>query len=75
MIGVRLQNIEIKPIKVTINKKITFRTKNNSLLKLSKSIINSLNIIKNLSILEIHFWASKFMLKEKAAKAWRALYS
>tara|TARA_Y100000996_G_scaffold139216_1_gene106209 strand:- start:105 stop:455 length:351 start_codon:yes stop_codon:yes gene_type:complete len=33
-----------------------------------------LNIVKNQSILEIHFWASKFMLKEKAGKAWRALY-
>jgi hypothetical protein len=34
-----------------------------------------LNIVKNHSTLEIHFWASKFMLQKNSAKAWRALYS
>ena len=37
--------------------------------------IKFLNVVKNHSTLEVHFWASKFMLKEKTAKAWRALYS
>ena len=34
-----------------------------------------LNIVKNHSTLEVHFWASKFMLHDKASKSWRALYA
>lgn len=34
-----------------------------------------LNILKNLSGSEVHFWASKFMTKDKARKAWRAFYA
>ena len=33
-----------------------------------------LNIVKNHSTFEIHFWASKFMLHDKASRAWKTLY-
>jgi len=34
-----------------------------------------LGVVKEHGIMEVHFWASKFMLEERTAKAWRALYS
>jgi len=36
--------------------------------------IKFLEIVKNHGGMEVHFWASKFLLREKAGKAWRALY-
>lgn len=37
--------------------------------------IKFLNIVKNHSTLEVHFWASKFMLHDRTAKSWHTLYS
>ena len=37
--------------------------------------IKFLESVKNLAGMEVHFWASKFLMKEKAGRAWRALYS
>jgi hypothetical protein len=34
----------------------------------------SINIVKSLSSMEIHFWASKFMISDKSGRAWRAMY-
>lgn len=36
--------------------------------------IEFINIVKSLSSLEIHFWASKFMTNQRSGKAWRMLY-
>lgn len=36
--------------------------------------IKFLNLVKGHSTLEIHFWASKFMLHDKAARSWKMLY-
>jgi len=33
-----------------------------------------INLVKSLSAMEIHFWANKFMINEKSARAWRAMY-
>ena len=33
-----------------------------------------LNIVKNHSTFEIHFWASKFMLHDKTSRSWKILY-
>ena len=37
--------------------------------------IKFLEIVKDLGGMEVHFWASKFLLRNKAAKAWCAFYS
>lgn len=36
--------------------------------------IEFINIVKSLSLMEIHFWANKFMTNKKSCKAWRAFY-
>ena len=33
-----------------------------------------LNLVKSHSTFEIHFWASKFLLHDRTAKAWKTLY-
>ena len=33
-----------------------------------------INVVKSLSLMEIHFWANKFMTNERSRSAWRALY-
>lgn len=36
--------------------------------------IKFIDIVKSLSLMEIHFWANKFMTNEKSNRAWRTLY-
>lgn len=36
--------------------------------------IQFVNIVKSLTKLEVHFWASKFLSNERTIRAWRVLY-
>jgi hypothetical protein len=36
--------------------------------------LESLNLVRILSSMEVHFWANKFMINQKSGKAWRAMY-
>lgn len=36
--------------------------------------VQFISIVKSLSLMEIHFWANKFMTNKKSGKAWRVLY-
>lgn len=36
--------------------------------------VEFINIVKSLSLMEIHFWANKFMTNKNSRRAWRTMY-
>jgi hypothetical protein len=42
--------------------------------KSRREAVHFMNVVKAMTKLEIHFWASKLLSNERAARAWRVMY-